>query len=70
MSESEEKVTIAVMNTKLEALTAKVDIIGTKLDNHYVTKEEFWAVKTLVYGFAGLVLMAAVGALINLVVKQ
>jgi hypothetical protein len=36
----------------------------------FVSKEEFTPVKLLVYGFAGLVLIAFIGGLITLVLKQ
>ncbi len=39
-----------------------------KLDK-LVTKEEFWPVKTLVFSFVGLTLLAVFGALVALVVK-
>lgn len=36
----------------------------------YVTKQEFWPVKTIVYGGAGLVMTGVFGALIALVIKK
>ena len=35
----------------------------------YVTQAEFWPVKTLAYGLAGLLLTGVVGSLIALVLK-
>ena len=43
--------------------------LRSDLKDDYVTRTEFWPVKVLVYGFAGLVLVGVVGALIALVVK-
>lgn len=34
-----------------------------------VTQDQFWPVKTLVYGFVGLILVAVVSALVALVIK-
>lgn len=34
-----------------------------------VTQDQFWPVKTLVYGFTGLLLVGIIGALIALVIK-
>lgn len=41
--------------------------LDKKMDE-MVTQDQFWPVKTLVYGFVGLVLIAVVGALIAIVV--
>jgi hypothetical protein len=72
MSESEnnEKVNIAVIFEQLRGLTKKVDEISTKLDSQYVTKQEFWAVKTIVYSGAGLILTAVVVAVIDMVIRH
>jgi len=43
--------------------------LRSDLKHDYVTRAEFWPVKVLVYGFAGLVLVGVVGALIALVAK-
>lgn len=43
--------------------------IDKKLDE-LVTKQEFWPVKTLVYGVTGLMLSGVVGALLVLVFKH
>ena len=38
------------------------------IKKNYVSKSEFWPVKTLVYGFVGAILLAVLGALIGKVV--
>lgn len=43
--------------------------LDEKMD-HVVTQDQFWPVKTLVYGFVGIILMAVVGALVALVIIQ
>lgn len=40
-----------------------------KMENSYVTKTEFWPVRTIVYGGAGLILVGVFGYLINLAIK-
>lgn len=71
MNESEnDKINIAVIFEQLKNLTKKVDDLSAKLDSNYVTKQEFWAVKTIVYAGAGLILTAVVAAIINSVIKQ
>jgi hypothetical protein len=42
--------------------------IDTKLDSSFVTKNEFLPVKTLVFGFVGLILIAVVTAIVGLVI--
>lgn len=47
--------------------------IDSKLDDmraDMVTQDQFWPVKTIVYGLVGLILVAVVGALLVLVVKS
>lgn len=43
--------------------------IDEKLDE-LVTRQEFWPVKTLVYGITGLMLAGVIGALLMLVIKS
>ncbi len=47
--------------------------IDSKLEEivqNAVTQDQFWPVKTIVYGITGMILAAAVGALLVLVFKQ
>jgi len=41
-----------------------------ELDKKYVSKEKFYPIKVLVFGFTGIILASAIGALVNLVIKQ
>jgi hypothetical protein len=52
---------------KVENIEKTVNEIKQRLDADYVTKEEFKPVKTLVYGFTGLILTAVIVALLALV---
>lgn len=49
-----------------QAVTALRD----EISDTYVTKEEFWPVRTIVYGGAGIVLTSVVGAIVYLVVQH
>lgn len=51
-------------NERLDA----IDIKLAALDSKYVSQVEFWPVKVIVYGGAGLVLTAVIGALVAMVV--
>lgn len=46
-----------------------MDEVNKKLNDRYVSKEEFEPIKKVVYGLVGLILVAVVGAIISLVVK-
>ena len=50
-----------------EELKAMVAEINEKLDKRFVTKEQFWPVKTLVYSGAGIILSSACLAGISLI---
>ena len=57
---------IEYMRSDIKEIKDKLD---NKLDNKYVSKEEFITVKTIVYGQVALILIAVVGALLALVLK-
>jgi hypothetical protein len=44
--------------------------IKVKLESEYVTQDEFEPVKKIVYGMVGVILLAVIGALITLVLRQ
>jgi hypothetical protein len=50
---------VKVMNEKLDTLTG-----------NFVTRAEFWPVKTLVFGCTGLILTGVVGAFLYLVIQH
>lgn len=60
---------LARIDERTKLLTDKMNHIESMLDNKYVTKEEFYPVKTLVYGVVGLMLTTVVGALVLMVIK-
>ena len=59
---------ILIFGNDLKYIQNDISEIKTKLDQKYVTKEEFDPVKKIVYGLVSLILIAVVGALIALVV--
>ena len=64
---TQDTTTLALDISYIKADLAEIKV---QLDNKYVTKEEFATVRTLVYGFAGLILTSVVLSLIYLVVSK
>lgn len=58
------------IEVKLGFIIKELDEIKAKLEKNYVTAEEFKPVKTIVYGMVSMGLIAILGALISLVVKN
>jgi hypothetical protein len=57
---------------KKDISDTKLDIkaINEKLDNKFVTKDEFSTVKTIVYGLVGLILTSVIIALMYTIIKK
>lgn len=51
-----------------KSILTEIGCINQKLDDLFVTKDEFNPVKNIVYGLVGLVLVAVAGALIRLII--
>ena len=51
-------------------LKSDISTLQSKIDDHYVTKDEFDPIKRLVYGLVGLILIAVFSSLVALVIKQ
>lgn len=62
-------VEFAVMCEKIDTIKADVSEIKQKLENNYVTKDQFTPVKNIVYGLVGTLLTALIGAIIMTVLK-
>lgn len=58
------------MANDVSYIKKSIDDLTLKVDNNYVTKEEFMPVKSIVYGMVTLILIAVMGALIALVVTK
>lgn len=61
---------IAVMANDISYIKKSIDDMNSRLDHHYVTKDEFDPIKKLVYGMVALVLSGIVTAVMTLVVKK
>lgn len=58
-------VQMAVMQNDIGYIKSKVDSIESQVNLKYVTKEEFNPVRNLVYGAAGVMLLAILGAIVS-----
>lgn len=61
---------IAVMANDISYIKKSIDDMNSRLDHHYVTKDEFDPIKKLVYGMVALVLSGIVTAVMTLVMKK
>jgi hypothetical protein len=61
---------IDVIATKLDYIQRDIVEIKQKLESEYVTQDEFEPVKKIVFGIVGVVLLAVIGALVALVLRQ
>lgn len=68
--ESTDKVKLALMQQDLAYIKANIDDIKDKMENNYVTQEEFKPIRNIVYGMVTLILTGVVGALLALIIKQ
>jgi hypothetical protein len=46
-----------------------INSLREEISENYVTKQEFWPVKSIVYGGAGIVLTAVLSAILVLIMK-
>lgn len=65
-----DKVELAVIANDISRIKTDITEIKERLDEKYVTKDEFEPVKKLVYGIVGLILTAVIGALLGLVILK
>lgn len=70
IKESTDKVKLALIQQDLTYIKANVDDIKDKMENNYVTQEEFKPIRNIVYGMVTLILTGVVGALLALIIKQ
>lgn len=68
--EQRQEVTNATIALQLKYIQRDIGEIRDSLNEKYVTKTEFWPVKTIVYSGAGLVLMSVFTALVYMVIKN
>lgn len=58
----------AVILNKMTNVERRVESIEKKIDEDYVTQDQFAPVRTIVFGLVGLILTAVVGGLVGLVI--
>lgn len=60
----------ALLAKDIEYIKAQVNQINMKLDENYVTQDEFDPIKKIVYGMVSVILLAVLGAIVALVVRE
>lgn len=58
-----------VMSNDLKYIREDITEIKKKLDNNYVTIDQFAPVRNVVYGLVGILGVATIGAILNLILK-
>ena len=61
---------IDVIATKIEYIARDISDIRVKLEDNYVTRDEFAPIKQIVYGMVSVILLAVVGAIVALVLRS
>jgi len=61
---------IAVIANDISYIKKSIDDMNSRLDHHYVTKDEFDPIKKLVYGMVAVVLSSIVATLMTILVKK
>jgi hypothetical protein len=61
---------LAVVLNQITDVKDDIRDIKHKLDNEYVTQDQFGPVKQIVYGMVSVILLAVIGAIVALVVRQ
>ncbi len=61
---------LAVIATDISYIKTDVADIKRNQSLNFVSKDEFEPIKRIVYGVVGLILVAVVGAVVSLVVRQ
>jgi len=67
---TKELIEIAGLAKDITYIKGEVTDIKNKLEESYVTKDEFDPIKKVVYGLVGLILTGVVGALLALVIDR
>lgn len=61
---------LKLMRKDLDTVAKDIAEIKFSLDGKYVTQDQFWPIKTLVYGATGIMLFAIVAAIVGLVITR
>jgi hypothetical protein len=63
-------VDLAVILSEINYIKSDVKDIKIKLENDYVTQDQFEPVKKIVYGLVSVILLAVIGAVVGLVILK
>lgn len=69
MAKTTDRVNIAIIATQIMDIKDDLHEIKGKLDDEYITRQEFEPVKKIVYGMVGLILFTVTGWLLLLLHK-
>lgn len=70
MTKKNDTVSLREVYDIVTRLETKIDDRLNDLDIKYVTKVEFWPVRTIVYSGASIMLIGVVGAILSMVLKK
>ena len=70
MTKKQDEINIAVITSQLADIKDDIRDIKLKLENDYITRNEFDPYKRIIQGLVALVLTAVVGAVLTLVIRQ
>ncbi len=57
------------ITVKLDYIQRDIKEIKERLEDEYVTRQEFQPIKNIVYGMVGIILMSVIGALLALILR-
>lgn len=60
----------ALMRKDMDNMAKDMADIKLSLNGKYVTQDQFWPIKTLVYGATGIMLVAIIVAIVGLVIAR
>ena len=58
------------VETAIRYIQRDIAEINIKLDDKYVTKDEFIPVRNVVYGLVGIILLSVIGAILTIVLRK
>ena len=57
------------ITVKLDYIQRDINEIKKRLEDEYVTRQEFQPIKSIVYGMVSVILLGVIGAIVTLVLK-
>lgn len=67
---NEDRRTQTGLEVKLDFIIKEIDEIKMKLENKYVSQDEFQPIKNIVYGMVAIILSTSIIALLTLIYKK